>query len=263
MENEKDKTIRTLENLIQQGFLGVKGHYAFIYIKVQKLVAACYLITDLMKDGEPLKWQIRDTGLSLLSDNLSLIRASSADRKVIFSVVSGLSVELISFIEIAYIAGLVSPMNFSLLQKEFGDLIGLIQERENPKALESSFVLSKQFLDVDESLYKESPDKGQHNNVLNNMSFRKESPIESQSHQKAPLQRNIQKDTTSTSKKNSRQDLIIAHLKKIGGEISVKEFVGIIPGCGEKTIQRELLSLVAKGVLKKVGERRWSKYSLR
>ena len=260
MENEKDKVIRTLENLIQQGFLGVKGHHAFIYVKVQKLVAACYLITDLMKDSEPLKWQIRDTGLSLLSDNLNLIRASSADRRVIFDVVSGLSLEIISFIEIAYIAGLVSPMNFSLLQKEFSDLITLIQEKENPKALESSFVLSKQFLEVDKSLYAEGYDKGQSTNVLNNMSFRKENQP---THQKTSVQRNPQKDSGSNDKKNDRQELIINHLRKVGGEISVKEFSGVIPGCGEKTIQRELLSLVAKGVLKKVGERRWSKYSLR
>ena len=215
-----------------------------------------------MRDEEPLKWQIRDTGLNLLSDNLTLLRASVADRRVIFDVVSGLSLELVSFIEIAYIAGLVSSMNFSLLQKEFSDLIGLIQEKENPKALESSFVLSKQFLDVDKSLMAEDASKG-HNNVLNNMSFRKEGPINTSfSHQKAPAQRTNQKDISTNNKKNSREDIIVNHLKKVGGEIGVKDFIGVIPDCGEKTIQRELLSLVAKGVLKKVGERRWSRYSL-
>jgi hypothetical protein len=43
----------------------------------------------------------------------------------------------------------------------------------------------------------------------------------------------------------------------------MKDFVKVIPECSEKTIQRELLDLVGKGVLKKEGERRWSTYSLR
>lgn len=255
MNNDKDKSIRTLENLIQQGFLAGKGHQAFIHSKVQKLVAACYLITDLMKDNEPLKWQIRDTGLNLLSDNLALLRASSSDRKTIFDSVSCLSLELISLIEIAHIGALVSSMNFNLLQKEFSDLITLIQEKENPKALESSFVLSKQFLEVD---------KGQLD-VLDNMSYKTSFTNHNTAkimHPTPPINRSTQKDN-STIKNTNRRDAVIAYLRKINGEASVKDFVLVIPDCSEKTIQRELLSLVAEGVLKKTGERRWSKYSLR
>ena len=61
--------------------------------------------------------------------------------------------------------------------------------------------------------------------------------------------------------KNRRYEVIINLLKKTK-EISVKDVSSIVSDCSEKTIQRELLSLVDKGVLKKEGERRWSKYSL-
>ena len=37
---------------------------------------------------------------------------------------------------------------------------------------------------------------------------------------------------------------------------------GVLASCGEKTLQRELVSMVTDGVLKKKGEKRWSKYSL-
>ena len=37
---------------------------------------------------------------------------------------------------------------------------------------------------------------------------------------------------------------------------------GVLISCGEKTLQRELISMVSDGVLKKVGEKRWSKYFL-
>ena len=35
-----------------------------------------------------------------------------------------------------------------------------------------------------------------------------------------------------------------------------------IRDCSEKTIQRELIALIQGGIVKKTGERRWSKYSL-
>ena len=61
--------------------------------------------------------------------------------------------------------------------------------------------------------------------------------------------------------KNNRQDIILSMLKS-GVKLTIKDFAKNIKDCSEKTIQRELLSLVSKGVLKKEGERRWSKYFL-
>ena len=62
-------------------------------------------------------------------------------------------------------------------------------------------------------------------------------------------------------KKNSRQSTIINLLKR-KKEIMIKDVSPLIDGCSEKTIQRELMSMVHSGTLKKVGEKRWSRYSL-
>jgi predicted HTH transcriptional regulator len=61
--------------------------------------------------------------------------------------------------------------------------------------------------------------------------------------------------------KNSRQDLILNTIRQ-RGELSIKDLTEVIKGCSEKTIQRELVSLVNSGTLLKTGERRWSRYSL-
>lgn len=61
--------------------------------------------------------------------------------------------------------------------------------------------------------------------------------------------------------KNNRQDIIKSMLKS-GVKLTIKDFAKNIKGCSEKTIQRELISMVSSGVLKKEGERRWSKYFL-
>jgi predicted HTH transcriptional regulator len=61
---------------------------------------------------------------------------------------------------------------------------------------------------------------------------------------------------------SERQQSIIKELRN-KGQLTVKDLAEKIRGCSEKTIQRELLSLVGSGVLKKEGERRWSRYSIK
>jgi len=65
----------------------------------------------------------------------------------------------------------------------------------------------------------------------------------------------------SVMQKNERQQIILGIIKEIG-ESSIKDISDNIRDCSEKTIQRELNTLIYDGVLKKIGERRWSKYIL-
>jgi DNA-binding HxlR family transcriptional regulator len=62
-------------------------------------------------------------------------------------------------------------------------------------------------------------------------------------------------------KKNSRQSTIIALLKR-KKEIMIKDVSPLIPGCSEKTIQRELSEMVETGILRKLGAKRWTRYTL-
>src|SRR3989338_2076002 len=62
--------------------------------------------------------------------------------------------------------------------------------------------------------------------------------------------------------KNDRRKIILALIKQKPA-LTVRDITKSIPQVSEKTIQRELLSMVAEGVLLKRGERRWSTYSLR
>ena len=55
----------------------------------------------------------------------------------------------------------------------------------------------------------------------------------------------------------------ILEIVKAKGQVTINEFIDAIHGCSSKTIQRELTSLVLSGTLRKSGERRWSKYSLK
>lgn len=59
----------------------------------------------------------------------------------------------------------------------------------------------------------------------------------------------------------NRKSSILSFIKQ-NKEAQIKDILTYIGNCSEKTIQRELNELIKDGVLKKEGDRRWSKYSL-
>lgn len=54
----------------------------------------------------------------------------------------------------------------------------------------------------------------------------------------------------------------IINLLKDSDGLAIKDIANVITDCSEKTIQRELLSLIENGLVKREGERRWSRYFL-
>jgi DNA-binding transcriptional ArsR family regulator len=66
--------------------------------------------------------------------------------------------------------------------------------------------------------------------------------------------------TRATPKKNRRAQILGILQEK--DEVTVKDIAAVITDCSEKTLQRELVALTQQGVLKKYGERRWSRYTL-
>ncbi len=75
--------------------------------KAIRLGSAIYLVTKYLADSDPLKWKMRQIGLSLISDSetfkLDAVLNDIAD--------------LLSFIELALISQTASTMNFTLLKK--------------------------------------------------------------------------------------------------------------------------------------------------
>lgn len=68
-------------------------------------------------------------------------------------------------------------------------------------------------------------------------------------------------DTDASSGSGSRRERILSIIKD-KGEASIKDVSSVISECSEKTIQRELMSLISEGRIAKHGERRWSKYTI-
>lgn len=243
----------------------------FIFKKTERLASAIYLITGFLSDNEPVKWRLRDIATRLLSYSINLSNQGYRNRADAMNNFTASSFEIISLLEVANISGIFSSMNCAIIKFEIEKIIELVELRE--RSLNAKFLLSKSFFETAENY---SGNNGEFDRANDSLSVKDNTKTKEQSLVNKSVLGNssgpeplLIKDINKTPinkghvirDKNQRYEVIINLLKKTK-EISVKDVSNIISDCSEKTIQRELLSLVEKGVLKKEGERRWSKYSL-
>lgn len=88
--------------------------------------------------------------------------------------------------------------------------------------------------------------------------------VQAQSVPLRPARRSIQSPEPRQSKAADANDRKgrIKTILEAKGEATIKDIAEIITDVSEKTIQRELNAMIDEGVVKRQGERRWSKYSI-
>lgn len=232
----------------------------YIFNKTNKISYAIYIVTDLIKDSEPLKWKLRQ----IATDAVSLKNFIEEKSCLIFAEKSLLEIE--SYVELCKFANIVSEMNADVVLREVRSVLNEIKERSKttfyPQAITGDFFNVPNFtpevgpsLASRESVGDHKSHKGQ--NVLYDFYDRNRSVSNS-------IGRSTQKPSTVQSTgetKGQRQDQILKIIKE-KKLVTIKDITDRVTDCSEKTVQRILTSLVLEGVLKKTGERRWSKYSL-
>ena len=267
MDNEKDNKIDLA--------LRDNTAFGFVVLKTERLTSALYLVTSLLSDNEPLKWKLREAGLAILSDIKKVETEQMADYGQDFVFYKNIDVDtlvksinnLTALISIAVSAGTISTMNLTLLKGEYQKLADNIDAsvRESMRL----FMLSgydRQSVNSD-PLIKNSlagrPYLGTtlaHKNTNQSQAFSKETKSEN------IKDKNIAKVTsnkieTDSGFKNDRHDKIVSFLKDKGW-LSIKDIASVVPECSMKTVQRDLSLMVEKGLLRKKGDRRWSRYTL-
>jgi hypothetical protein len=265
-------------------------NFVYAHQKIKKLIAAVYMISNYFDENEPIKWSLRKLGMELMRHNidyrdLALQGAGNAENQIKEKVL-----EMVSLLEVASFAGLVSSMNLSVLKREFHEL--LVHIGKSTKAGErNGITVDSHFFNIpevrDESedaiqIQKNESTREKFSNIsdtnknadnksktilhTDNSSSTKEN-FQTEGNQRHNNDESVEKKGKLKDygpvavKKNKRQSIIINLLKR-KREIMIKDVSPIINDCSEKTIQRELLALVDQGILKKEGERRWTKYTL-
>ncbi|MBC7981474.1 hypothetical protein H7X65_00165 [Candidatus Parcubacteria bacterium] len=212
-------------------------------VQVEAISKAVYLVTDLFKEDEPLRLSLRKSSVECVENS---------DKKTSFS-------KLYSLITLSQEIGLITNMNAELLLRVINDQITALDKNKEVDRINIGDILT-----VEDTV---NEDAGQEIMVIED-----KEKVEIVSHEK------VEKKPSSITINNNTQNIKtinnismdigsrrkrILEIVRARGAVTINEFIDSIKGCSSKTIQRELTSLVLSGTLKKTGERRWSKYSLK
>ncbi|MBP9852051.1 MAG: hypothetical protein KBC67_02195 [Candidatus Pacebacteria bacterium] len=237
------------------------------------IVAALYIVSNVLPEGEPLQKEIRKTGLSILSlaNDIAGVKGESYDRQT--NEINRAIKKVISYLEVGVTMFLISEMNFRILRLELMALGGSYDSRrEGLIDIESVLREGREFT-------SKTPDSSATVTA-------KDSPRESKGHikdiktepkrhspvvQKPMIINVLNKPLAPTFGSNTffndkpvddRKSKIIDSLK--GKDSStITDIKTDFPDVSFKTIQRDLQSLIDEGQIERVGERRWSIYRLK
>ena len=282
-----ERALNILDKSTSVDVLKDDPYLLFIFKKTERIVAALYLVTGLMSDNEPLKNGIRLAALSLLKDTLSLREQVSRQSVELTGETYRALGELVSLVDLSHVADLVSPMNFSVLRKELSLLHEALAARGKPGSeTGAGMTIDAGFFGIAKPMFAERPlsefpDPSQ--TVGSFGDLEKLRPVKDnykghivtdrsvlyadRAQPRSPEQRQPRggfrdQNAAALEVKSERKQKILALVREKKITI-IKDFAAVIQGCSEKTIQRLLVELVEEGVLKREGERRWSRYSLK
>src|SRR4029078_6296566 len=111
------------------GFFSAEDYLIYIFKKTEKIAAALYLVSGLLKDNEPLKWELRDKGMDLISSSFIASSSVPGDKNSVIQSLFAAALETMSLLNLARISNLVSEMNYKLLIKEIDHVVGMLRDR--------------------------------------------------------------------------------------------------------------------------------------
>lgn len=239
----------------------------------EKLVTALYMVTDCIGDNEPSKLKLRTLSIDLISLSHAVPENGPYEKGVLLGELILLISEMETIMRIAGTVGLITEMNAGILLKEFSRLKSDVHTEQKSSfggmaggAPVKSFVLDPSIFSV-EGVEEVEENKG-HVGYKGQDFYTSMKSALSQGQTKERLAAGTpanKKETSSRkldiAQKISRRNTILKLIKDMR-EVTIKDISQLISDCSEKTIQRELMSLVGEGIVKRTGEKRWSKYSL-
>ncbi len=235
----------------------------FLEQRTQKLSTAIHMVTDSLPETEALRHDLRAVSLKLLGASFSLELSSGESQALQFKELEVGVRNIMALVELAKTIGLMGQMNADILLQELKNIGSYVLEYSNRATRESGVLIRTEKL-MEVSLEGMFPifenkttlighDSGQKGQVLNTESYKGHQELNKRYRNPKQLEVVL---------KSERRSAILGVLKN-KGEISVKDASEVIKDYSEKTIQRELISMVSEGILNKIGNKRWSKYSIR
>lgn len=207
-----------------------RSDWYFCYLKAGRIMQVLFLLSEQGRHDD-LENAARRSG-HLAGDIAHLAAGELEIATVLADVFS-----LISGVQMLFGSGRLNKETAQLLQGEYETLAERLVRGSNP----SPFVTAED-LSV--------PELPGNISLLGSQTFAKTA---------SPMGFKDSSDKGQNKGQSNRMSLILDLVRK-KKSLSIKEIAAVIKDCSEKTIQRELAALIAQGLVRKVGERRWSLY---
>lgn len=219
---------------------GMNSNGERLFRRAEAVVSALHLVTNHVPLDEPIRKDIRHTGLTLLSDILA-VRDDMRTTSPHVREVQGSILRLIADVRVLTASNLISLQNA-------GELVGALDDM-------GAFLANARRSVQSESLQI----------IKDDLALSSRTPLGKVRTQKRKgLIKDIGKGqegyVMSNRSSHARSEAIMKLLS--GGEMGIKDIATHLPEYSEKMIQRQLLSLVSNGKVRKTGSKRWSRYSI-
>ena len=218
-------------------FKGREDWY-FCYLKTEKIAHVLAMLERQAEAGQDHVQEIATRAAGLPGD-IAHLAAGEIDAPVVLADIFA----LLSAVRLASTEQLIHKETAAILEAEYEAVAERLMVGSHP----SPFVSAEDF-HIPQLSLEAGPGTLSDNRMSNSVFER-------------PIQKNIQKGQFKEQFKgqSSRAERILDYIKR-QGSVSIKEIASTIKECSEKTIQRELISLIQAGLVRRVGERRWSHY---
>lgn len=219
----------------------------FAYKKAERLAKAIHLIAPAFTGVPSLKKRIETVAIQIIDASI-LVPADSR---------AALSRELLALSSVLAIGrsnGMLSPMNADIIAREAHQLLQEVAAYEDPRVtLEEMPTLAELAKISNAGASHFAAEIKAPVTVVKKSAPKREGSDKGHSSPKG----HVISDTGTSP----RRDAILSVLKSKGSSY-IKDISTIVRDVSEKTIQRELQSLVNDGLVIRQGERRWTVYSL-
>ncbi len=256
-KNLKDTKQKSLISYDPVGLSSVS--ISLSYTKTNKLITALYMVTDTMEKDEPIRLKLRTLGIEILTDIESTSKTSllNVEQKVS---------AILSFLSIAVDLRMISAMNSGILAKEFNELKESVKNYTSKQASWFEEFMHEETRSTNSSSYVGGGKVG-----VNSLGHANHSSTHIGIQKGSTLMKALgdvrDKKAEFEILKNKRRQDILDIVKSSTTGASIKDIEQYMQSkgqnIGEKTLQRELVSMLKDNVLYKTGEKRWSKYFIK
>ncbi|MDA8596991.1 hypothetical protein N9L26_01500 [Candidatus Pacebacteria bacterium] len=228
--NDILKATDSAKRLIQD-----EQYYKYIFKKTERIVSVVFYILNNVPETERTQMHIEDIQHAARTVHDAVIQSLESRVYAAEDIVRGVAHALISLqskLTVAQVAGVIAPHVLSVFEGE-----------------------------IDAVLRGANRYIGEETDTFASLEDSPTPTPKPASRAKTPSNTAVQTTPTQSSGTGDRRERIKTILEA-KGEASIKDISDIITDVSEKTVQRELNAMIEDNVVKRQGERRWSRYSL-